>query len=370
MDKRDFFSYCTTLKPVELRSLGQLSQTRHLEEGDILYRAGEAADAIYIVSRGVVEMLWDSEAPGADAHSEPDQRCYLSRGDMVGAVAVLTESPHANEVRACESSSLQCIPKENLASLASKVPSFMQYVAEQLSHQLAQVNELNAIQSNCLELSGNLANFDLVTVFQTILQSNQTGELVISDEQDTPVGRFLFKNGHPKAGQLAHLTGEEALWQLFLRETPGTFSFARITEENWRDADMTCTRPADDFLLNALQMRDEFQALLEKMPSADATLVPCQNDVSAEEIGLRHRLHVAIWNTLQKESISLESLLSRLPYNEFTFYQGLSQLLEAGYLKSCETPLATVFNLSRRSPMHMRAIPNTHRVVRQSPVPV
>ncbi len=246
----------------------------------------------------------------------------------------------------------------------------MQYVASQLSHQLAQINELNAIQSNCLELSGNLSNFDLVTVFQTILQSSQSGELVISDEKDTPVGRFMFREGHPKAGQLAHLEGEEALWQLFLRDTTGTFSFARMSESEWDDVEETCSRPADDFLLNALQMRDEFIALLERMPSADATVLPCSLEVDAEAMGLDYPIYREIWNILQESSVSLEALLSRLPYNEYTLYKALDQMIQAGYLSPSETPLAPVFGLAKRSPIHLHAIPNTRRVVRQSPVPI
>ncbi len=366
MKRRDFFSFCTTLKPVELRTLGQLSSTEHYVEGDILYKSGDESDALYIVSRGVVEMLWEE----ATKSSDPGQRCYLSRGDMVGAVAVLTDSNYSNTVRACETSSVQRIPKESIEELNLKVPAFMRYVASQLSHQLAQINELSAIQSNCLELSGNLSNFDLVTVFQTILQSNQTGELVISDEQDTPVGRFLFREGHPKAGQLAHLEGEEALWQLFLRDTSGTFSFARMTENEWEGVEVTCTRPADDFLLNALQMRDEFNALLERMPSADATVLPCSLDVDAEAMGLDFPIYRDIWKILQKSSVSLEALLSRLPYNEYTLYKALDQMIESGYLSPSETPLAPVFGLAKRSPIHLQPIPNTRRVVRQSPVPI
>lgn len=370
MKKRDFFSFCSGLKPVELRALGQLSSTVHLAEGDTLYRAGDQADALYIISRGVVEMVWGDETAATLDGQNKAQRCYLSRGDLIGAVAALTDSSHKNEVRACESSSVVCVPKSSFNRLAAEVPSFMRYVAEQLALQLEQVSELSVIQSNCLELSGNLANFDLVTVFQTIFQSSQTGELMISDENDIPVGRFLFHEGHPRSGQLAHLSGEEALWQLFLREISGTFSFSRTPSTDWGAEESFCTRPAQDFLLHALQRRDEFQALLNRMPSADATLVPSNPALSASEVGLTHPVHCRIWDTLQVASISLESLLSTLPYNEFTLYEAVDQLIDSGFLKACETPLAPVYNLTRRSPIHLRAIPNTHRVVRQSPVPV
>ncbi len=370
MKKRDFFSFCTGLKPIELRALGQLTTTVHLEEGDVLYHADDKADAIYIISRGVVEMIWNPENDTKAGDVGTTRKCYLSRGDMIGAVAVLTGGNYKNEVRVCESASVVCVPKEHLEQLSAEVPSFMRYVAEQLSAQLEQVNELSAVQSNCLELSGNLANFDLVTVFQTIHQSGQTGELVISDENDIPIGRFLFQEGSPRSGKFAHLTGEEALWQLFLRDIPGTFSFSRKASDDWSLEEAHCTRPAQDFLLSALKMRDEFQGILEKMPSADATLVPCNPSLSSAEAGLSHPVHCRIWETLRDSAVSLEALLASLPYNEFTLYQAVEQLMESGHLKACETPLSPIYNLTRRSPIHMRAIPNTTRVVRQSPVPI
>jgi signal-transduction protein with cAMP-binding, CBS, and nucleotidyltransferase domain len=53
---RDFFGFCTTLKPLELKALGRLSEVRHLEEGEIVYSPGDPADSLYIINRGLVEV--------------------------------------------------------------------------------------------------------------------------------------------------------------------------------------------------------------------------------------------------------------------------------------------------------------------------
>jgi len=76
-------------------------------------------------------------------------------------------------------------------------------------------------------LSGSLSNFDLVTIYQTIVNSSQTGELSdFKRRLQTDFG-FLFEKGQPRCGQFEHLTGEEAFSQLFLIEaSQSTFSFS------------------------------------------------------------------------------------------------------------------------------------------------
>ena len=100
-------------------------------------------------------------------------------------------------------------------------PSFFQYLSEQLAFRLAQARDLALAQSHCLELSGSLSNFDLVTIYQTIVNSSQTGELRISNEKSDLISALFFEKGQPRCGQFEHLTGEEALWQLFLSGLPG-----------------------------------------------------------------------------------------------------------------------------------------------------
>lgn len=369
MGKKDFFTFCTTLKPVELRTLGQLTETVHLKEGDTLYHKDDEADALFIISRGVVEMVW----PGSDGEpSSHDQHCYLSRGDMIGAVALLTNTPHTSEIRACEAASLQKISRDNLPRLRDQLPSFMCYIAEQLSWQLSQINELHAVQSNCLELSGNLENFDMVTVFQTIFQSSQTGELLVCDDNDTPTGIFLFQDGVPVAAQYAHLLAEEAIWQIFLRDLKGTFSFARSHElPDMEGGTLQGGRSPDNYLLNALQMRDEFQDLLHRIPSTTAILTPLNKELDLHELdGPDADVIRYIWNNLHSANHTLESLLDALPYNELTLYRYIVILKEADLLRISVPSMKSRTNVVERSPIHLRPIRNTTRIVRQSPIPV
>ena len=61
MVDRDFFGFCTTLKPLELKALGALSEIRHLTAGETIYAAGDPSDVLYIINRGVVEAISEGD---------------------------------------------------------------------------------------------------------------------------------------------------------------------------------------------------------------------------------------------------------------------------------------------------------------------
>ena len=85
MVDRDFFGFCITLKPLELKAIGELSQTWHLDAGETIYAPGDPGEAFYIINRGVVEAVRSGTKRVSDT--------YLSRGDIFGDVEVLTERP-------------------------------------------------------------------------------------------------------------------------------------------------------------------------------------------------------------------------------------------------------------------------------------
>jgi CRP-like cAMP-binding protein len=326
---RDFFGFCTTLKPLELKAMGELSQVRHLDEGETVYSPGDPGDALYIINRGVVEVVQDN--PG-----KKSAETYLSRGDIFGDVEVLTDLPRQHLIRTREPVSLQCFPRKNFAELAERVPSFFQYLSEQLAFRLSQARDLTLAQSHCLELSGRLSNFDLVTIYQTIVNSSQTGELRISNENSELVSAFYFEKGQPRCGQFEHLTGEEAFSQLFLSEAlPGTFSFSSGDRpvSDWIQSERIARNP-EEMLINALQGRDELNELKHRMCDGAATLhrrkpnlawpasVPADLQPVAEQI----------WKFACSGTVTLSSLFRHCSFCELKIYEVVDELVESQHL--------------------------------------
>jgi CRP-like cAMP-binding protein len=326
---RDFFGFCTTLKPLELKAMGTLSQVRHLNEGETVYSPGDPSDTLYIINRGVVEVVQGniSQAPA---------ETYLSRGDIFGDVEALTELPRMHLIRTCEPVSLQCFPRKNFAELVGRVPSFFQYLSEQLASRLSQARDLTLAQSHCLELSGSLSNFDLVTIYQTIVNSSQTGELRISNENSELISAFYFEKGQPRCGQFEHLTGEEAFSQLFLSEAlPGTFSFSsgehRVSD--WIQSE-GITRNPEEMLINAVQGRDELNELKHRMSDGAATLHRRQSNLAWPASAPADLQPVAeqIWKFVGNGRVRLSSLFGQCSFCELKIYETVAKLTESQHL--------------------------------------
>jgi CRP-like cAMP-binding protein len=316
MVDRDFFGFCITLKPLELKALGQLSQTRHLAAGETIYAPGDPGDILFIVNRGVVEAVRSTAKNVSDT--------YLSRGDIFGDVEVLTERPRKYLVRTRESVSLQCFHREDFPELIRRVPSFFQYLSEQLAFRLAQARDLALAQSDGLELSGSLSNFDLVTIYQTIVNSSQTGELRICNEKSDLIAAFCFERGRPRCGQFEHLTG--------------TFSSSSGDGpvSGWIKSE-PITRNADDMLINALQGRDEFHDLKERMPHPEEKLHRRKSNLSWSTNASPDLQPIAeqIWPLSYKGPVTLASLFRSCTFCQLKIYQVVDELVQSKHFE-CE----------------------------------
>ena len=323
---RDYFGFCTTLKPLELKALGELSHVRHLAEDETVYSTGDPGDAIFIISRGVVEVIQPSAQKSAPA-------AYLSRGDVLGDVEALSGVPRKHVVRTCEPVSLQCFQRKHFPELIRRVPSFFHYISTQLAFRLSQASDLALTQSHCLELSGSLANFDLITIYQTIANSSQTGELRISNPRGELVSAFFFEKGQPRCGQFEHLTGEEAFWQLFVsEELPGTFAFSagELPVKDWIQSERI-TKNASEMLINALQGRDEFAELKQRFGDNGATLQRSKANLSWPAGAPPESKAVAeqIWGLAAKGPVTVMELFHHCAVCELKVYQVVEELVQS-----------------------------------------
>jgi CRP-like cAMP-binding protein len=332
---RDFFSFCTTLKPLELKALGALSEVRHLDEGETVYSPGDPADSLYIINRGVVEVVYDNEAKN-NAHT------YLSRGDVFGDVETLSGVHHKHVVRTREAASLQYFRRRDFPELIHRIPSFFVYLSEQLARRLAQAGDIAFAQSHCKELSGSLDNFDLVTIYQTILNSYQTGELRITNEEGQPISVCFFENGQPRYCQFEHLRGEEAFWQLFLSASmPGTFSFfsgERRSPEQMKAEPLN--QNGHDLLFTALQIRDEFTDAERRMPPRQAIIQRRQLNIYWPEKAPQELKSLAeeVWQIVYSKPITLSELFRSCSACELKLYRVIDELVRSQHFDISSPP--------------------------------
>ncbi len=330
MSKSDFFSFITSLKPIELKAIGELSQVVHLEEGAIVYNRNDPSDALYIINRGALEVMHE-----ANEYAGNTSVSYLSRGDVFGETEVLSNVPRKNAVRVCESASITRFRKKDFPDLIRRVPAFFYYLSQQIASQVTKMTDLAFVQSNCLELSGNLSNFDLVTIYQTILNSAQTGVLSVVGEDKETTATFSFKDGQATHGTYYHLNGEEAFWQLLLHEKlSGTFSFSIAETDDRTHSGPIIRRNPTDLLITALQYRDEFKGLCEEIPDpASIVRRECLNlDWSDPEYANLRPVAESIWQRCYSSTLSLDELCLQVPVCELKFYKTVLQLVRTGHL--------------------------------------
>jgi len=326
--RRDFFSFCTTLRPIELKALGELSHVRHLRKNELIYTTGDLAEEIYSVNRGVVEVI--QLIPG-----ESDERSFVTRGDIFGVADALGKTPRSTSARAQETCSLQCFNRENFVAISQRVPSFLLFLCEQMALRL---NQTRAGKSPAgpQKLSGSLANFDLITVHQTIISSGQTGELEVLNDHNERMATFFFQSGALRSGQFQQLTGEEAFWQLFLSDDiPGSFSFASgvqpITECL---QSVEINQSPNDMLITAMRYRDEFHNLRKTAPDPNALLqrlAPAFEWPRDAEPELKP-LAEKIWNYTDDRRFTTNELFRQNAVCELKIYQVVSELLQIGQI--------------------------------------
>ncbi|SHN79355.1 Cyclic nucleotide-binding domain-containing protein [Bradyrhizobium erythrophlei] len=110
-----------------------------LKAGDILFRAGDAGDALYIVARGTVEVLTDTTT---ESKTAAGPIAVLGAGHTFGEMSLLSGGPRTATIRAAEDSGLLKIGREDFEELVAADGELARAV-KRISHQRA-ISNLSA----------------------------------------------------------------------------------------------------------------------------------------------------------------------------------------------------------------------------------
>jgi CRP-like cAMP-binding protein len=112
---------------------------RHLGRAEILFKAGDPGDALYIIARGRVEVLTD-RPPGTEAGG--GAIAQLGQGNAFGEMSLLSGGPRTATIRALEDTELLKIGKDDFDRLVAGDRQLAAAV-KRISHQRA-VSNLSA----------------------------------------------------------------------------------------------------------------------------------------------------------------------------------------------------------------------------------
>lgn len=105
------------------------------EEGDVVFNQGDIGDKMYILHEGTLAVIREKDGVGTVV-------ARLSRGDVVGEMALVDEEPRSATVKAMESSTLVPVTRDFVLQYSHKDTSFILFLIESLSGRLEKVNEM------------------------------------------------------------------------------------------------------------------------------------------------------------------------------------------------------------------------------------
>lgn len=304
-----------------------LAQGRHLQygAGDVIFRQGDRGEQLYIVKSGVLEVA----ATPTDG-IEPTIIAFLGPGEVMGELALLTGSARSATVRAPERAEVFALEKATFDDLLLNAPTLSRNLCVVLAKRL-EATTLKLPKTGAKQLQGNLRFFDLATVIQTLIGSQQTGVLTVSqDEGRQKVAEILFIKGNIGRAKVRHLTGDDAVFQLFQSPIEGEFSFqGRAVPDSEVQGDITM--PALSLLMESVRLQDELPVLQERL--GDPNRVYRQkaaqlrwDDVETVEAA------AAVWARLKKGA-SLNDLERDVPRCTFALYKTVDTLLAADQIE-------------------------------------
>jgi CRP-like cAMP-binding protein len=289
--------------------------------GEVVFRQGDRGDRLYIVKSGVLEVL---ATRGDGAESVPV--AYLGAGEVLGELALLTGSPRSATARAPERAEVFTLEQSVFTDLMNNLPAFARDLCVVLAQRL-EATTLKVPRPTPKQLQGNLRYFDLATVIQTLIGAQQTGSLVVTQaEGQERVAEMFFYKGNIAKAKFHHLTGDDAVFQLFQGPLEGDFSFTgRVVDEG--DVQPDITMPAISLLMESVRLQDELPLLQARLPDPQRVLRQKAVQLAWQE-GDTVELAAAVWSRLKKGA-SLVDLQREIPRCTHAIYRTVLGLLDS-----------------------------------------
>jgi CRP-like cAMP-binding protein len=293
--------------------------------GEVVFRQGEEGSQLYIVKSGVLEIVAAaSDGTGAQPVA------YFGAGEVLGELALLTGSPRSATARSPEKAELFVIDKAVFLDLMVTLPAFARNLCLVLAKRL-EATTLRLPRAQTKQLQGNLRYFDLATVIQTLIGAHQTGSLTVSQEGGkTKVADMFFFKGNIARAKYRHLTGDDAVFQLFQSPLEGEFSFTgRNVAEDEVQTDVTM--PGISLLMESVRLQDELPVLMQRIPDASRVFRQRAAQLQWEDTETLE-LAVAVWARFKKGA-SVTDLHKDVPRCSYYIYRTVVTMLDAGLVE-------------------------------------
>ncbi|MEQ8334939.1 cyclic nucleotide-binding domain-containing protein [Nisaea sp.] len=121
------------IEPSKLKLLAFTSERLNYADGQVLFSQGDSGDAAYIIIGGTASVLIGTENGMVEV-------AQLSKGDVVGEIAILCDVPRTATVKAKESLTTLKISKDAFFRLVTDFPQIAVEIMRELAARLEQTN--------------------------------------------------------------------------------------------------------------------------------------------------------------------------------------------------------------------------------------
>ena len=290
----------------------------------IVFVEGEQSFEMYVIRGGVVEIRKDK----GEGHL-PAVVAYLTVGECFGEMALITGRPRSASVRVPEGAEILRIPAEVYEEQMLGNVLFLRRLCELLAYRLEHADVKIAAGAGGKELRGSLQYFDAATVMQTLINSGQSGVMVI-ETPDHVQAEVVFSGGQILHAKMQNLVGEDAFYQIFQEDLTGEFVFRGEDVDPESIACPIGMNPMN-LLLEAMRMKDELKVFLTEIENFDRVFRPKRQTLVWKD-GETLDAALLIWMKLS-EGVTLGRLLKDVNRCSYNVLAIIRKMLEEGMIE-------------------------------------
>ncbi len=273
LKRLSMFAACT---PEQLHLIADRTRLVEHKKGEFIYRQGDTATALYIVSSGRVRVF--------SRQADDEQTlAVLHNGDAFGEISLLTGENHVASVQALNDTLILQIAKADFDDVINRVPSLVLYLSRLLSRRLrtrAEVGTYAEAKIAAIYSGAKGVGRSLFAVSLAAMLKRDTGmPVIVVDLNVEPAGSDpLYAGGTLRSEGLPGLAEllPEAPWPQLVREHPLGFTVLSIGQVLHAEPDDRVVAP----LLNVLTHQFHY-VLLDLPVEVDAQVLKAlrQSDV-------------------------------------------------------------------------------------------
>lgn len=312
------------LSAEELVRVADAGEITKVGAGEVLFHPGDTSDRMYVIVLGAIEVI-----RATPEHPEPVPVAYITPGEVVGDMALMTGAARRSGARVPETAELWSITRRAFEELVDEFAGYGLALAKIFARRLeAFIKDMRGQRRK--ELSGHLHYFDMPTVVQTLVSSNQTGVLSIADGAGRTFAEVLLTRGQIDRARCGPLAGEEAFYEIFLGPEDGEFHFRTVPEPDADAISPTSIRlTAMTLLMEAMRLVDELPRLRQRLDAGGRSFQACvsPNRISWEDPATEPLARELLIELKMPRPIA--ELIGEMCCSTFTLYGVAARLLES-----------------------------------------